>query len=49
MKILHLSTYDLFGGASRAAYRLHRALAAAGHDATQKNRGRTTLLSFPYE
>lgn len=26
MKILHLSTYDMFGGAARAAYRLHKGL-----------------------
>ncbi len=30
MKILHLNTYDIAGGAARAAYRLHRALLAAG-------------------
>jgi glycosyltransferase involved in cell wall biosynthesis len=32
MKIVHLSTSDLQGGAARAAYRLHRALLQAGHD-----------------
>jgi len=30
MKVLHLNTYDLLGGASRAAYRLHRSLLEAG-------------------
>lgn len=30
MKILHLSTSDIEGGAARAAYRLHRGLQAAG-------------------
>jgi glycosyltransferase involved in cell wall biosynthesis len=30
MKILHLSTYDLTGGAARAAYRVHRCLVRYG-------------------
>jgi glycosyltransferase involved in cell wall biosynthesis len=30
MRILHVSTSDFFGGASRAAYRLHRSLLADG-------------------
>ena len=30
MKILHLSTYDIAGGAGRAAYRLHTGLRQAG-------------------
>ncbi|MCS7226005.1 MAG: glycosyltransferase family 4 protein [Gloeomargarita sp. SKYB31] len=30
MNILHLSTYDTFGGAARAAYRLHQGLQQAG-------------------
>jgi len=30
MKILHVNTSDMIGGASKAAYRLHRALLAAG-------------------
>ena len=32
MKVVHLSTYDLFGGAARAAFRLHAGLRAAGLD-----------------
>lgn len=32
MKILHLSTFDIRGGAARAAYRLHKALQRLGHD-----------------
>ncbi len=32
MKILHISTSDLDGGAARAAYRLHRGLITAGID-----------------
>ncbi len=34
MKILHLSTYDVTGGAARAAYRLHSGLRTHGHDST---------------
>ena len=30
MRVLHLSAYDLFGGAAKAAFRLHTALANAG-------------------
>lgn len=33
MNILNVSTYDIGGGAAIAAYRLHRGLRAAGHDA----------------
>ena len=32
MRITHLSTYDLSGGAARAAYRLHTGLRSLGHD-----------------
>lgn len=32
MKVVHLSTYDLYGGAAKAAHRLHVALTAAGID-----------------
>ena len=32
MKITHLSTYDLFGGAARAAYRIHQGLLSVGID-----------------
>ena len=34
MKILHLSTYDVTGGAARAVYRLHSGLRTNGHDST---------------
>jgi glycosyltransferase involved in cell wall biosynthesis len=36
MKILHLSTDDFSGGASRAAYRLHKALLQNGIDSTMR-------------
>jgi glycosyltransferase involved in cell wall biosynthesis len=36
MKILHLSTDDFSGGASRAAYRLHTALLERGVDSTMR-------------
>ena len=36
MKILHLSTDDFSGGASRAAYRLHTALLQSGIDSTMR-------------
>lgn len=36
MKILHLSTDDFSGGASRAAYRLHQALGAQGIDSRMR-------------
>jgi glycosyltransferase involved in cell wall biosynthesis len=32
MKILHLNTFDIEGGAARAAYRLHQGLRGAGDD-----------------
>ena len=32
MKILHLSSSDIAGGAARAAHRLHRGLLSSGHD-----------------
>lgn len=35
MRVLHLSTYDTFGGAARAAYRLHQGLRQAGIDSQQ--------------
>jgi glycosyltransferase involved in cell wall biosynthesis len=34
VKILHLNTYDMRGGAARAAYRLHSGLRQTGHDST---------------
>ena len=33
-RILHLSTYDIRGGAARAAFRVHTALRRLGHDST---------------
>lgn len=36
MKILHLSTDDFSGGASRAAYRLHTALLQCGYDSRMR-------------
>ena len=30
MRILHINTTDIFGGAARAAYRLHKGLQRAG-------------------
>src|SRR6186713_3276868 len=32
MKILHISTFDIIGGAARAAYRLHSGLLKLGHE-----------------
>jgi hypothetical protein len=34
MRILHLSTSDVGGGAARAAFRLHTGLRRLGHDST---------------
>ncbi|MGH7325978.1 MAG: glycosyltransferase family 4 protein, partial [Candidatus Rokuibacteriota bacterium] len=34
LKIVHVSTYDVTGGAARAAYRLHRHLYGLGHDSS---------------
>jgi glycosyltransferase involved in cell wall biosynthesis len=34
MRILHLSTQDISGGAARASYRLHQALCGLGHAST---------------
>ena len=50
MKITHLSTYDLAGGAARAAYRLHKGLCSAGQDsrllALYKSSSDPTVLQF---
>jgi len=40
MKVLHLSAYDLLGGAAKAAFRLHSALIDAGVDSTMMVRRR---------
>jgi glycosyltransferase involved in cell wall biosynthesis len=49
--ILHFSTADGAGGAAEAAFRLHRALADAGHDSRmivrQKTSGRPEVLEVP--
>lgn len=34
MKIIHINTYDIVGGAARAAYRLHRGLRLQNHDSS---------------
>src|SRR5438874_2476496 len=34
LKVVHLSTYDISGGAARAAYRLHSGLRQLGHDSS---------------
>lgn len=41
MKVLHLSTFDMSGGAARACLRLHRGLRAAGIDSTVLVQART--------
>ena len=35
-RVLHLSTYDVRGGAARSAYALHRSMVAAGIDSTMQ-------------
>ena len=42
MKILQISTYDIRGGAARAAYRLHRGLREMGHDCRMAVRHKDT-------
>lgn len=42
MRIVQISTYDLQGGAARAAYRLYRGLRATGHDCTMLVRDKTS-------
>jgi glycosyltransferase involved in cell wall biosynthesis len=50
VRVTHLSTYDLAGGAARAAYRLHRGLCSAGHEsrflALYKSSSNPTVLEF---
>ena len=50
MKITHLATYDLAGGAARAAYRLHRGLIATGRESRMlvlyKTSSDPTIASF---
>lgn len=42
MKIIHISTYDLFGGAARAAYRIHKGLLSIGIDSNMLVQKRTS-------
>ena len=50
MRITHLSTYDLAGGAARAAYRLHKGLCSLGQEsrllALYKSSSDPTVLQF---
>lgn len=50
MRITHLSTHDLSGGAARAAYRLHTGLLLAGHESRmlvlEKSSSDPTVLRF---
>jgi glycosyltransferase involved in cell wall biosynthesis len=50
MRILHLSTHDVTGGAARAAYRLHAGLREIGHESRMLVLGRAgedpTVLPF---
>lgn len=41
MKVVHISTWDVSGGAARAAYRLHRGLQMLGHDSSMMVANRT--------
>ena len=51
LRILHFSTADTAGGAAQAAYRLHVALAEAGHDSRmivrQKGSDRPDVIEVP--
>lgn len=51
LRILHFSTGDSGGGAAQAAFRLHAALAEAGHDSRmivrQKGSNRSDVLEVP--
>lgn len=42
MRIVHLSTHDVTGGAARAAYRLHAGLLGLGHDSSMLVFGRAS-------
>jgi len=39
MKILHVNTSDISGGAARAAYRIHKGLQGIGISSKRKNKG----------
>jgi glycosyltransferase involved in cell wall biosynthesis len=53
MKVVHLNTSDLIGGAARAAYRLHMGLCSLGHDSSmlvvKKNSSDPTVAIFKPE
>ena len=42
LRILHLNTSDIQGGAARAAYRIHRGLKALGHDSSMLVQSKTS-------
>jgi glycosyltransferase involved in cell wall biosynthesis len=42
MRVLHVGTYDIVGGAARAAYRLHSGLSGLGHESNMFVRERTS-------
>jgi glycosyltransferase involved in cell wall biosynthesis len=42
MRVAHLSTYDITGGAARSAFRLHRELVRLGHESTMLVRFRAS-------
>jgi glycosyltransferase involved in cell wall biosynthesis len=45
VKVVHLSSYDLYGGAAKAAFRLHEALRESGLDSTMLVRRRDSSRS----
>src|ERR1035437_8619667 len=44
MRVVHISTTDITGGAARAAFRLHKALLAAGEESTMLVLGKSSDL-----
>lgn len=49
MRVVHVSTYDITGGAARAAFRLHNALSESGVDSTMFVRNKASGLSSVVE
>lgn len=49
MRVVHVSTYDVSGGAARAAFRLHNALLEAGVDSTMFVRNKASGLATVVE
>ncbi|HSU52710.1 MAG TPA: glycosyl transferase, partial [Candidatus Dormibacteraeota bacterium] len=51
MRVVHISTYDIDGGAARAAFRLHESLLAAGQQSSMlvrvKHSGDNTVHQAP--